>query len=242
MAPRPEAAPTALALRLLSDVPFALLLPIDIATQACASNLYPDIPHAAVKTAFVAAGKLTMLATQMLWVIGNIPNCTPIEVFESTLTTTAPLMKDLDPENPANEFADPVPKSIEEWIEAQETCPDFASMLDGIDHVAVRNGLRIYAPPDSLPKIIVPPSMQEPLTRYQHLKMYHLGAAKVAATLRLSYFWPKLASTVKTFLNNCPGCELEKARQNEATGLFAARPHDAPRSRCAMDFQGQGLC
>ena len=77
-----------------------------------------------------------MLATQMLWVIGNIPNCTPIEVFESTLTTTAPLMEALDPENPANEFADPVPKSIEEWIEAQETCPDFASMLEESYHKA----------------------------------------------------------------------------------------------------------
>ena len=241
MVPRPEAAPTALALYLLSDVPFALLLPIDIATQAYASNLYPDIPHAVVKTAFVAAGKLTMLATQMLWVIGNIPNCAPIEVFESTLTTTAPLMEDISPDNPANEFSDPVPKSIEEWKEAQDACPDFTAMLDGIDNVAVRNGLRIYAPPGSLPKIIVPPSMQESLTRYQHLKMYHLGSAKVAATLRLAYFWPKLASTVKTILNNCPGCELEKARQNEATGMFAARPHDAPRARCAMDFQGQGL-
>jgi hypothetical protein len=37
------------------------------------------------------------------------------------------------------------------------------------------------------------------------------GVAKVAATLRLAYFWPKLASTAKTILNNCPGCELEKA-------------------------------
>jgi hypothetical protein len=176
MVPRPEAEPTALALYLLSDVPFALLLPINIATQACASNLYPDIPHAVVKTAFVAAGKLTMLATQMLWVIGDVPNCAPIEVFESTLTTTAPLMEDISPDNPANEFSDPVPKSIEEWKEAQDAYPDFAAMLDGIENVAVRNGLCIFAPPGGLPKIIVPPSMQESLTRYQHLKMYHLGS------------------------------------------------------------------
>jgi hypothetical protein len=193
VAPRPQATPTALALHLLSDVPFALLLPIDIATQARASkNLCPDIPIAAAKTAFVAAGKLTMLATEL---------------------KTSPF----------------------------ETVSASTSMLDGIENVAVRNGLRICAPPDSLPKTIVPPSMQEALARYQRLKMFHLGAAKAAATLRLACFWPKLASTVKTILNNCPGCELEKARQNEATGAFAARPHDAPRSRHAMDFQGQGL-
>jgi hypothetical protein len=94
---------------------------------------------------------------------------------------------------------------------------------DGIKNNAVRSGLRIYAPPGSLPKIIVPPSTQEALTRHQHLKMHHLGAAKVAAALRLAHFWPKLASAVKTTLNNCPGCELEKARQNEATGTSGVR-------------------
>jgi hypothetical protein len=35
-------------------------------------------------------------------------------------------------------------------------------------------------------------------------------------------------------------CEIEKARQNLAHGLFRARPNEAPRTRFAMDFQGQG--
>ena len=56
-----------------------------------------------------------------------------------------------------------------------------------------------------------------------------------------STYWPTMRTDVKKFLKDCPDCELAKARQTEATSLFAARPHDAPRSRWAMDFQGQGL-
>jgi hypothetical protein len=41
-------------------------------------------------------------------------------------------------------------------------------------------------------------------------------------------------------LKDCPGCENEKARLNLAHNLFSARPHDAPRTRYVMDFQGQG--
>jgi hypothetical protein len=50
-----------------------------------------------------------------------------------------------------------------------------------------------------------------------------------------------MRADVKKFLKDCADCELAKARQTEASSLFAARPHDAPRSRWAMDFQGQGL-
>ena len=33
---------------------------------------------------------------------------------------------------------------------------------------------------------------------------------------------------------------MEKARRRQAHGMFKARPHDGPRSRYAMDYQGQG--
>ncbi len=49
-----------------------------------------------------------------------------------------------------------------------------------------------------------------------------------------------LRGDTRRILTDCPECEVEKARQNQAHGLFRARPHDAPRSRLAMDFQGQG--
>ena len=92
-----------------------------------------------------------------------------------------------------------------------------------------------------MPKILVPSSIYEPLIRSVHIRMFHLGSSKVIAELRKTYFWPTLRADVKCILDNCPDCELEKARQSTSHGLFAARPFDAPRSRWAMDFQGQGL-
>jgi hypothetical protein len=53
-------------------------------------------------------------------------------------------------------------------------------------------------------------------------------------------YWPTLTADVRRWLANCPDCELEKARQSAAHGLFSARPYDAPRSGWAKDFQEQG--
>jgi hypothetical protein len=64
---------------------------------------------------------------------------------------------------------------------------------------------------------------------------------KVASTLKRSYHWPTLAQDTRRILDDCPNCEMEKARTNLAHGLFAAKPHQAPRAHFAMKFQGQGL-
>jgi hypothetical protein len=63
---------------------------------------------------------------------------------------------------------------------------------------------------------------------------------KVSVIVERSYFWPKLRKDVRAFLDDCPDCELQKARQNTAHGLFHALPVQAPRARWCMDFQGQG--
>jgi hypothetical protein len=76
---------------------------------------------------------------------------------------------------------------------------------------------------------------------FTHEQMFHLGQAKVTERLLRGYYWPTLRVDVRRWLHNCPDCEIEKARQNQAHGLFRARPYDAPRTRFAMDFQGQGL-
>ena len=133
-----------------------------------------------------------------------------------------------------------MPQTLEHWAESQQTDPDFASFISKLSHVAVRDNLHVHAPPDKPPRIIVPPSVQTPLIRHTHVKMWHRGSEKVARTLRLSYYWPSINSDTKKVLADCPGCELEKARQTKAHGLFSARPHQTPRTRWAMDFQGQG--
>jgi transposase InsO family protein len=58
--------------------------------------------------------------------------------------------------------------------------------------------------------------------------------------LQRSYFWPDLKRDTRKVLNDCPECELTKARQHTAHALFHAAPIYAPRSRWCMDFQGQG--
>ena len=236
MVPRPETAPVTLALYLLSPVPFAILVPVDLAALAYEPAIFSEAPHDEIKTKFAAAGKLTMLASQMLWVIGNVPNCTPVEVFASSLSTPVPI-----PGIPDNEtFSEPVPRTVEGWIEAQQEDPEFPALVAKITDAAVRDGLHILAPNGKVPKILIPAAIQEPLVRLVHHRMHHLGSAKIAAELRRTFFWPTLKPDTVRILKDCPQCELEKARQSTATALFSARPQDAPRSRYAIDFQGQG--
>ncbi len=40
---------------------------------------------------FAESGKITILATQMTWVIGNLADCHPLEIFANTLRTPAPV-------------------------------------------------------------------------------------------------------------------------------------------------------
>ncbi len=76
--------------------------------------------------------------------------------------------------------------------------------------------------------------------RDTHQRMFHLSSPKIFALLRRSYFWGTMKRDVRKWLEDCPECELNKARQNTAHGLFSALPVHAPRARWCMDFQGQG--
>jgi hypothetical protein len=80
-------------------------------------------------------------------------------------------------------------------------------------------------------------------TSISHSTVYNLSYAhNVRFTERLSkiYFWPSLRRDIRHTLNDCSVCEVDKARRNEAHGLFRAQPVGPPRARYAMDFQGQG--
>ena len=238
MIPRNEVAPVAAALYLLSTIPFAVLVPVDLLTQTYAPGIFAEAPHSKLLDLFTRSGKITILASQMTWVIGNIAGCCPVETFASAPSTPIPSPGS---SSDADTFTDATPQTIEGWIDAQTSDPDFTTFIAGLEHVAVRDNLHLHAPPNEIPKILVPPSVREPLIRSVHVRMFHLGPAKVSAEIAKTYFWPKLVSETRRVLNDCPDCELEKARQATAHGLFAARPHDAPRARWAMDFQGQGL-
>jgi hypothetical protein len=236
-----------LAQYLLSTIPFAMLLPVDLLTIAYSPKLYPGSPHQLIADKFQKAGKVTILETQMTWVFGNMIDCSPVETFSNSLRTPAPVtgfMVDgnvhlaIADENVADEIEGALPQTLEAWIQAQTDSQDFAALLATIEDKACRQQLWIYAPADASPRIIVPASCREALIRDVHEKMYHLNHQKVEFVIERSYFWPDLRKDTRRVLADCPACELTKARQNSAHGLFHSLPTYAPRT--CMDFQGQG--
>jgi hypothetical protein len=86
----------------------------------------------------------------------------------------------------------------------------------------------------------VPLSCQELLVRDTHARMHHLNHVKVHAVLKRSYFFPGMRAKTRTLLEDCPECELNKARQMTAHAMFHSAHIHEPRARWCMDFQGQG--
>jgi hypothetical protein len=252
MTPRCEIAPVTVALYLLSNVPFALLIPVDLLPQVRKPDLYLGSPHDQLAQQLEKAGKVTILDSKMVWVIGNVPGCRPVEIFAARLRTPAPLtgFETPGPDNPGynpggalgnlDDFEVAVSRTLEAWIRAQSDDPEFEEYLRAIEHKAQRQKLWINAPAQQSPTSIVPHTCRELLVRDTHDRMFHLNHAKLHALLRRSYFWTTMKKDVIQLLSDCPTCELNKSRQNTAHGLFSAQPICAPRARWCMDFQGQG--
>jgi hypothetical protein len=251
MTPRSKVAPVAVALYLLSSVPFALMMPIDLLPQIRKPNLYPGSPHEQLALRLEKAGKITISDSQMVWVIGNVLDCCPVEIFAARLRTPAPLtgfdqpglvepVNDPAVVSPSDEYVEgTLPRTLEAWIETQRQDPDFENCLADIEDKTQRQELWINAPAQQSPTIIVPSTFRESLVRDIHSRMFHLNHAKVYSLLRRSYYWTTMKKDVRQLLADCPTCELNKARQNTAHGLFSAQPICTPRARWCMDFQGQ---
>ena len=82
---------------------------------------------------------------------------------------------------------------------------------------ACRNDLFLFVPDDRPPRIIVPPHTREPLIRYTHEMMFHLGHAKVSERLSRSYFWPTLRGDTRKIL----GIGSQKVKNNELLQAWA---------------------
>ncbi len=109
-----------------------------------------------------------------------------------------------------------------------------------MEDYALRNDLWIQAAPGRTPTIVVPRSCQELLIRDTHARLHHINHAKVYEALKRSYFFPAMKTQTRKLLEDCPECELNKARQQTAHALFHSAPVHAPRAKWCMDFQGQG--
>ncbi len=98
LTPRCEIAPVVLAVYLLSDVPFALLLPVDLLDVVRRPNIFLNSPQEELARALERAGKLLILKSQMTWVLGNLPGCHPTEIFAARLRTRSPAFGLLPPD------------------------------------------------------------------------------------------------------------------------------------------------
>jgi transposase InsO family protein len=226
---------------------FVLLLPVDLLDVVRRPGIFSDAPHEKIAERLEIAGKLVLLQCQMTWIFGNLPGCRPTEIFSAQLRTPAPVTGFRYPaigvagvEEDLEAVEGAVPRTLEAWIHAQQLDEDFDNLLQNIDDKALQQGLWIRAPANDNPTIIVPLTCQQLLVRDTHQRMFHLSHVKVFAMIRRSYFWTTMKRDVRKWLEDCPECELNKARQNAAHGLFSAHPSYAPRARWCMDFQGQG--
>jgi hypothetical protein len=185
MVPRPEDSPVTLALYLSSPIPFAVLVPNDLLASTFSNRIFLGANHTALKEQFQAAGKLQILSTQMTWVVRNVPEYKAFEMFRQALRTPAPVTCNASPDE---SFQDPVPASAEDWIHEQTYDPDYVATLGANDHIACRNGLYLYAPDQLAPRILFPPQTREPLIRFTHDRMFHLGHAKSRSDSRKVIF------------------------------------------------------
>jgi hypothetical protein len=168
LTPRCEVAPVILAVYLLSEVTFALLLPMDLLDMARRPGIFPDAPHDQVAHRLEAAGKLVLLEAQMVWVLGNLPSCCPTEVFSAALRTPAPITGFHLPgpgtqRNAMDESDDvegAVPRTLEAWTRAQIDDKDFPALLETIEERDLKQDLWIRALANDTPTMIVPRTCQ----------------------------------------------------------------------------------
>jgi transposase InsO family protein len=231
--PPPEDAPRIAARLLSSSIPFALLLPAELAPRIADDNHFPEQP--ALAHLYAQAKKFTFLDSDQLWFLGNLPTLQLFsKIYAQLLSRPAPLLEHFHTTRDTS-----LPTTIAEWKNAQLDDPAFLTDISP-ESLLLSDGLFLFKDPDFPSRILVPPSLRETLVRQHHADLQHLSHPKVLTSLARHYHWPTMKTDVRKFLQNCELCENERAKRRLAHGMFSGHHTDKPRSRYAMDFQGQG--
>ena len=222
-----------IAARLLSATsPFAILLPAELVPQIKTFSDIDTMDNLHAKTQ--ECGKIFILDTDMMWLIGHIPTLTHhAEILSLLLDQPSPLLQHYSTDTT-------LPSTLQEWTLAQQDDPQFTADLN-LDSLFSHKNLTLYRDPDFPSRIVVPTHLREKLARKIHADLHHLSAPKVLASLSRHYFWPTMTSDTRRWLADCPECDNAKAKRRLAHGLFHGKSTPGPRSRYSMDFQGQGL-
>ena len=218
---------------LLTAVPFALLLPAELTPRIADDGHFDDQPP--LLQPYAHGGKIMFLDSDQVWFIGNIPLLHHFsKIYAQVLTRPAPLL-----EHFASQRNPSLPSTLDEWKHAQTSDPDFLSEIPS-DSILLCDGLSLNKCPDFPSRILVPPSLREPLTRQHHADLNHVSHPKVLTSLARHYHWPSMKADVRRIIHDCEHCENEKGKRRLAHGMFSGHNTTKPRSRYSMDFQGQG--
>jgi hypothetical protein len=232
--PRAEDAPRITARLLTTTIPFAVLLPSDLAPRIADHNQSEEQPD--LRSPYNDAGKIMFLDSDHIWIVGNIPALHQFHrIHSQVLHCPAPLLEIYN-----NTLHPNLPTNLVDWKHAQDNEPDFLAKLDPAT-LANCNGLTVYKDAHFPSRILVPPTLRDQLTRQHHADLQHVSHPKVLTSLSRHYFWPNMKSDVRRVCKDCELCENEKGKRRLAHGLFSSDTTTKPRSRYSMDFQGQGL-
>jgi hypothetical protein len=231
--PPPDDAPR-IATRLLSTtIPFAILLPAELAPRIADDGHFPDQPP--LLQPYTQGGKIMFLDSDQVWFIGSIPTLHQFsKIYAQVLQRPTPLLEHFTSQRNIS-----LPSTLAEWKHAQSSDPDFLADIPP-DSLLLCDGLSLHKGPDFPSRILVPPQLREALVRQHHADLQHMFHPKVLTSFARHYHWPSMKTDVRRFLNDCEFCENERAKRRLAHGMFAGHNTTKPRSRYAMDFQGQG--
>ncbi len=227
--PRAEDAPRITARLLTTTIPFAVLLPSDLAPRIADNNQFEEQPD--LRTSYKDEGKIMFLDSDHVWIVGNIPALHQFHrIHSQVLHRPAPLLEIFN-----NTLHPNLPTNLVDWKHAQDNEPAFLTTLDPDTLTTVYKDAHFPS------RILVPPTLRDQLTRQHHADLQHVSHPKVLTSLSRHYFWPNMKSDVRRVCEDCELCENEKGKRRLVHGLFSSDTTTKPRSRYSMDFQGQGL-
>jgi transposase InsO family protein len=88
-------------------------------------------------------------------------------------------------------------------------------------------------------KLVVPPDRKISILQQEHDKAAHLGISKTTDRIRLRYYWPKMASEIKEYVNNCEICKASKTTtQNQTPPMGKMKQADGPWQLISADYIG----
>jgi len=209
------------------DIPFACLVP------SCLVNLLPDTPEQKKKVE--QTSKLVLLQPEVTWIIHGIP-CIKHNVFSATTSTQS--FSDIS--DFRGIIAPTQDWDFKTWVpEQKQMIKKYPKIYkDETIYKRTSDGFILYKPNEDQTLALVPQERVNELVKSQHRALCHGGMGKVISAIKRNWHWPTLNKDVKRIVQNCPACQLLKAKRARAHRHFRAKVFCTPRTSWGCDFYG----